>query len=223
LCLRLRPLTKAALADWGSLADSLATCPVPISSLVPTAPHYIGAVDASGFWIGGYWLPTSLGTLQAPIVFRVPFPPDLAARLVSAANPTGDLTNSHFELAALVTGSAVLTQHITTLHASLWCGSDNTPAIHWCQKGSTSSTRPTVHLLRWMAQIARDAPLSLSPMYVPGTSNTVADFCSCSFSLLDQEFLQAMNATFPIMPSWKLVHLTPEMSPRLTSALSSKM
>ncbi len=100
LRLRLRPLTKAALADWGSLADSLATCPVPISSLVPTAPHYIGAVDASGFGIGGYWLPTSLGTLQAPIVFRAPLPPDLAARHVSAANLTGDLTNNHFELAA---------------------------------------------------------------------------------------------------------------------------
>jgi hypothetical protein len=223
LRLRLRPLTKAALADWRTLADSLATCPVPISSLVPTAPHYISAVDASGFGIGGYWLPTSLGNLQAPIIFRAPLPPDLAARLVSAANPTGDLTNSHFELAALVTGSAVLAQHITTPHASIWYSSDNTPAVHWCQKGSTSSTGPTAHLLWWMAQLARDALLSLHPMYVPGTSNTVADFCSRSFSLLDQEFLQAMNATFPITPSWKLVHLTPEMSSWLTSTLSSKM
>jgi len=64
--LRLRQLTKAALADWKTLADSLATCPVPLSSLVPTAPHYIGAVDASGLGLGDYWLPTSLGIRRQP-------------------------------------------------------------------------------------------------------------------------------------------------------------
>jgi len=47
--LRLPPLVHAALQDWQHLADSITSNPLPIASLVPQAPSYMGAVDASGY------------------------------------------------------------------------------------------------------------------------------------------------------------------------------
>jgi hypothetical protein len=41
--LRLSPLVKQALSDWSDLASNLSEHPVPIASLVPRPPHYVGA------------------------------------------------------------------------------------------------------------------------------------------------------------------------------------
>ena len=129
LRLCLSPLVHASLQDWVTLAHSLTTHPVPIASLVPRAPHYVGAVDASLQGIGRFWLPTHHGHLTHSIAFCIPFPQHLANTNVSASKKFGSTTNSNFELAALVAGMHVLALHMDTPYANVWCGSDNTSAV----------------------------------------------------------------------------------------------
>ena len=220
--LRLHAHVQAALRDWYHLTTSMADNPVNITSLVPCAPSTIGCVDASGDGIGGFWLPTCHGN-ASPTVFRLAFPPHIKAQLVSATNPAGKLTNSDFELAALVAGTAMLIQHSPAPIGSVWFGSDNVAAVSWCQRGSTSSTGPNAHLLRWLAKLTQDHEISLQAHSIPGSSNTLADFCSRSFHLQESDFLQALNTHFHIEPSWTLVQPTPDILWKLTSTLSTTM
>jgi hypothetical protein len=221
--LRLSPLVHQTLADWASIANTLSTHPMPITSVIPHAPAYVGAVDASGIGCGGFWVETQFGYLPQPIAFRCQFPLDLQNQLVSASNPKGTITNSDFELAAMALGVATLQQHAPTKHACIYAASDNTPAVAWCAKGSTSSVGANAHLLRWLAQLSRDPGITIKPVFVSGDSNKIADFCSRSFHLQDKAFLQALNDTFPTLASWKLVHPTAEHVQSMTSALSRRM
>jgi hypothetical protein len=221
--LRLSPLVKQALSDWSDLASTLSAHPVPIASLVPRAPHYVGAVDASSSGCGGFWISTTHGALPQPLAFRQSFPVDLQNQLVSATNPSGVLTNSDLELAAIALGVATLNDHAPTPYACIYAASDNTPAVAWCTKGSTSSVGANAHLLRWIAQLARESTFTLHPVSIPGLSNRIADFCSRVFHLQDPQFIQALNTRFPTYPSWQLAHPQPEHVHSMISALSRKM
>jgi len=219
---RLSPLVIASLHDWLHLATTSATNPTPIRTLVPAPPDYLGAVDASGAGIGGFFI--DLHKPSHPgLVFRAQFPPSIADQLVTASNPAGKLTNSDFELVAIVAGAAILSQSTCLQHSHLWCGSDNTPAVAWCRKGSTSSKTPAAFLLRWLASLTRASPFVLCPVSIPGNTNTLADFCSRSFHLPDQVFLQQLHQRFPTPAGWQLVHPTQQTVFAMTSALSCVM
>jgi len=217
--IRLHPNIKATLNDWSEMAHSMSTHPVPIAALIPKAPSYVGAVDASGEGCGGIWLATHFGCLQQPLVFRWPFPTSVSSLLVSTTNKTGTLSNSDFELAAIIAGTAVLQANANTTAATLYIASDNTPAVSWCTKGSTSSIGANAHLLRYLAQLSRSDNCSLQVVSVPGSSNTIADFCSRAFHLNDQDFLRELNKRFPVTPPWQLAPITANLASRLTSSL----
>jgi hypothetical protein len=217
--LRIHHNAKAALQDWSYMASLLQQHPVPIATLVPKAPSNVGAVDASGSGCGGFWIDTQYGHLDQPIVFRWEFPANLQQLLVSHTNPTGCLTNSHFELAAIVAGAAVLQTNANTTAASIFLGSDNTPAMSWGQRGSPSSTGANTHLLRLLAQLSRADNFTLDLVSIPGSTNTIANFCSCSFHLTNQAFLNALNERYPVIQPWRLAQLTPDIIWRLTSSL----
>jgi len=217
--IRLSKLVKSTLADWHNLASSLTTHPVPLVSLVPRAPSYVGAVDASAQGCGGFWMPTTYGRLEHPTFFRCAFPPSIQHQLVSTVNPTGQLTNSDLELAAMILGQAVL-QHIApSTAASALIASDNTPAVSWVKKGSSTSVAARAFLLRWLAQLTHRNLLSLTPIPVPGTTNNIADLCSRSFHLSDQQLLEHMNNTYPTIPCWTIAHPPPEATYSMISAL----
>ena len=218
---RLSPLVHNALHDWRELANTLASHPVPIASLVPRAPAFIGAVDASQQGIGGFWVPTRFGHMDQPIAFRYAFPTDIQSRLISSANPTGTLSNSDFELAAIILGCSILAQQADIHNDAIWCASDNTPAVAWCTRGSTSSTKPNAFLLRWLASLTRTHSFTLQPISVPGISNALADFCSRSFHLSNSAFLQALQLEYPTSPSWKVVRPTSANVSAMISAMSS--
>jgi hypothetical protein len=213
----LSPLIRAALSDWSHLASTIADHPIPITTLVPRAPHFVGSVDASKSGVGGFWLPTCFGTGK-PSAFHLPFHSTLSNRLVSVDNPNGILTINDFELAALTLATALVAHYSTTPHASLWLGNDNSSAVSWTRRGSTSTTGPNAHLLRWLAQIARQHDVCLKYILVPGDTNTIADFCSRSFHLMDSQFLQELNSRFPTDTSWQLVHPTPNMTLKMSCA-----
>ncbi len=206
---RLNPLVHAALADWCHLAATLATNPVPITTLVPRAPSYVGAVDASQQGLVGFWISSRFGHHPQPTAFRHPFPPNIQAQLVSHSNPMGHITNSDLELSALVAGAATLANTAPTHHALLLCTSDNTPAVSWCGKGSTSTKNPSAFLLWWLALLCRLYRFDLKVVHVPGTTNLIADFCSHSFFLSDQAFLTELQRRFPTQPSWQIAPVMP--------------
>ena len=99
---------KQALLDWKVMIQRIATRPTSVLELVPGLPEYVGYVDASGFGAGGTWLSGSKHI--NPIVWRLPWPADIEARLVSDSNPNGDLTNSDLEMAAHLLHWLVLEQ-----------------------------------------------------------------------------------------------------------------
>jgi len=221
--LRLHPLVTSSLQDWQLLAQSLSTTPTPITTLVPQQPSFLGAVDASGTGIGGAWVPTPTTASCRPIIFRLPFPPHIQQRLVSASNPNGTLTNSDLELAALVTGAAILRSLYPSGHAHLLCASDNAAAVTWLNKGSPSSSAARAFLLRWLAKLSRNKSFDISPVFASGATNTLADVCSRHFHLSEQAFYDLIEHRFPIPGGWTLAHPTNEINLNMISALSEEM
>jgi len=128
--LRLSPLIHHDLHDWDHLVSTMLQHPIPISSLVPRAPNYVGAVDASGSGIGGFWLPTRHG-VGPPTVFRCPLSSSFATELITRDNPNGKLTINDFELAALTLGTSLLAHSSPTPHSLVWFGSDKSSAVSW--------------------------------------------------------------------------------------------
>jgi hypothetical protein len=215
---RLSTLVHATLNDWLYLCTSLASAPVPIASLVPRSPNFVGAVDASQHGYGGFWLANHAGSIR-PTVFRAPFPDFVQAHLATSTNPAGALSNSDLELAGMVASLGVLQSIHSQPSTMAYIGSDNTPAVMWCAKGSSSSTKARAFLLRLLANLCHTKDVTLHPIYVAGNTNTLADFCSRSFHLQDEAFLAHINDTFPITPPWQLARLPNALASAVTSAL----
>jgi hypothetical protein len=187
------------------------------------APTLVGATDASKAGMGGFWLPTTVNNCPTPpIVWRAPFPTSITKHLASATNK-GHLTNSDLELAALVTGSAIAAATPSSTRHALYCAVDNTPAMAWVAKGSTTSTGPPAFLLRLLAQLCRSLDYSLTPAFTPGLTNTLADLCSPSFHLSDTKFLHLIQTKYPTQPSWSLAHLPTALLSKMNSALLKQM
>jgi len=222
--IRLSPIVKHSLSDWKQLATELATKPIQIQTLVPNLPTFLGAVNASGEGLGGFWLPMPDSRDCTPIIFRHRFPPSATARLITASKPSKDITNSDLELAALVTGADILRDtYPTAEHATLLCASDNAAAVAWSSKGSTSSTKARAYLLRWLAQISCTKDFTLNTVFKSGTANTLADCCSRSFAMNDQDFSDHILCRFPTANDWRHVHPTNTTNSNMISALSCEM
>jgi hypothetical protein len=190
---------------------------------VPQPPSFLGTVDANGAGIGGAWLPTPSTATCRPIIFRLPFPSYIQNRLVTASNPNGTLTNSDLELAALVTGAAILRNVYPEGHAQLLCASDNSAAVGWLLKGSPSSSFAQAFLLRWLAYLTRIDSFDIAPVLAAGTTNTLANVCSRHFHLSDQEFFDVITHRFPIPGDWHFARLTNGIVSNMISALCEEM
>jgi hypothetical protein len=157
-----------------------------------------------------------------PILWRAPFPPAVVSSLVSFANPTGTINNSELELAGTIAQHDIISQFADVREHTLHNGHDNTAAVFWQRKGSTTTTGPTAYLLRIQAlhqRFHRYIPLH---DYLPGTVNAMADDCSRLWHLSDSQLLAYFNSTYPQPVTWQLCHLRPEMSSALTLALLRK-
>jgi len=199
-------LVKHALRDWVHLLQTLHSHPVPIVMTIPHAPHYWAATDASIQGMGGFWLPSNITQDSQPCVWCYPFQEAIQQQIVSQRNMTGSLTNSDLELAAVITGYATQQHSIPPKpYNHTFRVTDNTPTQAWVQRGSKSSISPPAWLLRHLAQICRSHNSLMFPIFTPGTTNTIADFLSCSFHLTDAMVLHELQNIAPIQPPWKLV------------------
>jgi hypothetical protein len=103
-----QPLVLEALRDIRILLRETTSRPTHVRELVPDFPAYLGFCDACKRGAGGVWLSGSKNI--HPIVWRLAWPADITARLVSSADPKGDLTINDLEMAGLLLQYLVLEQ-----------------------------------------------------------------------------------------------------------------
>jgi hypothetical protein len=203
---RIPALARQALYNWTNLLHHLELHPVPIAMIVPHAPHFFAASDASLHGLGGFWMPSNISRDKQPYVWRHALPADIQHRFLSPDNPTGDITINDLELAAAYLGHATPLCNTRPLpHTSTCLATDNMPMAAWLTKGSTSSAGPPAYLLRHLAHDCRSHNCSMTAVFTPSSTNNIADFLSRSFSLSDHELLESLQRLTPTQPPWKLV------------------
>ena len=233
--IKITSAVRDQLEDFKWLAHSVMKRPTHLAEVVPTPPTYFGSVDAAKPGMGGIWfpplsksLPFSIqkpahSRLQNPILWRAQFDSRIQDRLVSSHNPHGSITNSDLELAGAIAHDDVLVQSIPDpTHITSCTFSDNTPAIAWKTKGSTTTSGPAAYLLQSSALHRRHYRYNNELHYISGPTNSMADDCSRLWNLSDSQLLTYFNSTYPQATSWQLRHLRPEMLSALTSNLLKK-
>jgi hypothetical protein len=145
---------RNALRDAIALTLEAAKRPTHVREIVAAATGAVGNCDASAFGAGGVWYGGS--DLEQPIVWRVVFPTDIQQNVVSDDNPTGTITNSDLELAAILLHHLVLEQAMGMRHMKTVTFSDNTPAVAWVYKmHSKAESDISYNLLRGIAMRQR--------------------------------------------------------------------
>ena len=218
-----------ALKDLRTVLKLVANRPTKCSQLVPGWPDYVGFCDACKYGAGGVWL-SGKSDLH-PVIWRVAWPPDIVARLISRDNPDGDLTINDLEMAGLLLHYLVLEQLLPDMagkHAAAWC--DNTSTVSWARRQSCKRSRVGQRLLRALSirhVATKSSPLA--PWSIAGANNQMADLASRSFrkggkgnfELTDTALLTKFNSLFPLTQeaSWHLHHLNNNISSLVFSEL----
>jgi hypothetical protein len=218
--LRLSPAVHDQLDDFRWLAASLVNRPTRWGELVDSDPLFLGTVDASGLGMGGVWLNTN-GNLP-PLMWRFRFDVALRARLVSAANTLGDITNSDLEHAGTVAHQDILALQYDIREATLCTMTDNTAALSRELRGSTSVDDAAAYLCRLSSLHQRAYRYRPRISYIPGPLNVMADALSRRWDLTDSQLLLHFHTHFPQGRPWKLCLLRPKMSLAISSALSKQ-
>ena len=216
--IRLTQAMDDFLDDIRFLVASLHDRPTRFREVVPTPLALIGATDAAAPGMGGvFFLPTPTG--HQPCLWRAPFPPAIQHALVSWTNPTGTITNSDLELAGTIAQHDVIAHMFPLTERTIGTLTDNTPALAWQTKGSTTTTGPAAYLLWLQALHQREHRYLPRLAHIPGPVNVMADDCSRRWDLSDDALLSHFNNHYPQERPWRLCHLRPDWLSSLISAL----
>jgi hypothetical protein len=141
---------RATLDDFTWLANSIQERPTRLQELVAQQPVVYGTTDASGKGMGGVIL-APLNSHHAPVLWRLPFPPGIQAKLASTSNPTGPVTNSDLELAATIIQHDALCQLYDVRERTIHTSTDNQATQAWQTNKSTTTNSTPAFLLRLQA------------------------------------------------------------------------
>jgi hypothetical protein len=167
--------------------------------------------------------PGGLATMgHAPVLWRQPFPLSIQQNLVSFTNPTGTVTNSDLELAGVIAHQDVVAQQFDIRESTTATLCDNTPAVFWSRKGSTTTLKAPAYLLRLASLHQRFHRYCPEYSHIPGVANKMADDCSRLWHLSDSQLLAHFNVHYPQPLSWRMCHLSVKMNSALTLALSAQ-
>ena len=205
------------LDDLRWLAHDLTARPTRWGEIIDSDPVFLGTVDACGIGMGGTWLDAS--NRHPPIMWRTQFPPNVVDLLITADHPTGSITNSDLEQAALVYHPHVLLNYHDIRECTIAVLSDNTAAVSREARGSTSANSPSAYLCRLSSLHQRQYRYRLQPAYLPGPLNTMADILSRRWDLSNSQLLQFFNINFPQALPWTLYQSTSEMNSSVIQAL----
>lgn len=222
------PALRQTLQDWTVLIRKLAEDPTPVTLLVPDYPNHISFTDACGLGAGGVITPGMDPTRYW--VWQFEWPDYVKKELVTEKTPTGSITINDLELAGMVLGWLAIEMTIPDLsfkHIGLFC--DNTSAVSWAFKGSTSTSIPAARLLRLLSLRQRHRQTSsLTPLHIAGTNNMMADVASRAFKegkffAASTNLLTYFNSHFPLQTgSWSQLNIHPNLASRVISCLLGK-
>ena len=215
--IRLNQSHHDVLDDFRWLADHLGSRPTAITETFPGAVHVIGACDACARGMGGVLF--SSHASASPVVWRTRFPAKVQREVVSTSNSRGTITNSDLELAATIGQHEVATSLRLPRHGCIFTATDNTPALAWQCKGSTTTKGPAAYLLRVQALHQRHHAYTTQHAHIPGPANAMADDASRRWDLDDAAFLTHFSFMYPQATPWTMHHLPPGMHSSLVSAL----
>jgi hypothetical protein len=86
------------------------SCPTWCRKLVAGWPNFVGVVDASSHGVGGIIIGK---LLECPsTMFRLQWPPDITANVVSDSNSNGTITNSDLKLVAGLVILWLMMEHV---------------------------------------------------------------------------------------------------------------
>ena len=170
--------------------------------------------------MGGVWFGNN--TTDHPTLLRQAFLPEITTSLVTYDNPHGTISNSDLELAGHVAHNNVLASIANIGSTTVASYKDNTPALYWTKKGSTSTSVPAAYLLRLQALHQRHYGYHNRTAHIAGTANVMADDCSRLWHLTDEQLLTHFNSHYPQSLPWQQCTLRPEMNSALLSALQRK-
>jgi hypothetical protein len=144
-------------------------------------PDFIGVADASSHGVGG----VIIGKLSEcpPTVFRLQWPLDITASIITKSNPAGTLTNSDLEVAGLVL-LWIMMEHVCTDRVEKWVAlfSNNSPSVGWVQCMAVRSSLVTEQLIWVLAlhfNLQRVCPITT--LHICGDQNSMTNIPSRSF------------------------------------------
>ncbi|MGH7974557.1 MAG: hypothetical protein ACREBR_03440 [bacterium] len=169
--------------------------------------------------------PATLALRDPPspaLLWRFRFPPSVSTDVVSYDNPKGGLTNSDLELAGVIGHQDILAQEKDIRERTNATLCDNTPAVAWARRGSTSHTGPVAYLLRLLSLHQRFHRYRVEISHIPGTANAMADDCSRLWRMCDSDLLSYFDTHYPQSSPWQMRQMRQGMASALTSALWQK-
>ena len=172
--------------------------------------------------MGGVWLPSTQHPLHPLYVLRAPFPSYVQQALVSTDNPAGSITNSDLELAGTIAHEATLTAFHDLCHRTIATFSDNTPAVTWGNKASTTTAGAASYILCSSSLLQCQHRYLLQRFYIPGPANHLADFASRCFDLSNDALLAFLDSVAPHTQPWQMLHLLPIWLSQLTTDLQRR-
>ena len=213
--IRITSHIKNHLRDFEYLLQNLTARPTRIAELVPDGPHLLQAIDACSHGMGGVIFTPE----HEPVLWRQSFSPDIRQRVISEANPKGDITNSDLEQSAIIGGLDVASRTFDVRERTTISFTDNTPALARCRKGAVTSVEAAAYLCRLLSLHQRHNRYTTQFFHIPGTLNKMADILSRWWHLSDEEILTYFNTHFPQKKPWRLCHLDEGMNSALVSSL----
>ena len=172
--------------------------------------------------MGGVWLPSAQHPLHHLYVWWSPFPFSVQQPLVSTDNPSGSITNSDLELTGTISHEATLAAVRDLCHSTIATFSDNTPAVTWGKKASTTTAGSASYLLRSSSLLQRQHRYLLQRFYIPVPANHLADVASRHFDLSNDAPLAFLDSAAPHTQPWQMLHLLPIWLSWLTTDLQRR-
>ena len=177
---------------------------------------YVGCCNAAKLGMGGVWLLSAQHPHHppppppSPYVWQAPFPSSVQQALVSTDNPSGSITE------------ATLAAVHDLRHSTIATFSDNTLAVAWGNKASTTTAGPASYLLCSSCLLQHQHQYLSQRFYIPGPANHLADVASRHFDLSNDALLSFLDSVTPHTQPWQMLHLPPIWLSRLTTDLQRR-
>jgi len=184
---------RLLLTTFRQPVEDLLSRPTHLSEIIAELPKVVGAMDACSYGLGGVYFATG----HSPKVWRHPLPQHIVRRLVSSDNPSGDITNSDLEQAAMVVQLDNIADSYDVRGATISNLTDNTPTLTRHFKGSTATSRPAAYLCQISSLHQRYHRYCSEVSFINGVENVMADDASCLQHLTNSEFLHHFNSRVP--------------------------